>query len=139
MLGDKLRQLISDEYVSYFVIAASSKMLNERVGDLKKFLEALVEADKLLKKNPSAAQVELVKAAQGSLTANAVKTSWPEYKYDLGLDQGLLDTMYSEARSIQSKNIMKDAKADKAVLRKYIVDGPLRSIAPNLVELPPSP
>jgi NitT/TauT family transport system substrate-binding protein len=135
MLGDKYREQRSSDYEAYFVLAASPAMLTKRQDDLKKFLSALIKADEIMKKDPAAAKAAIVKATEGLLSAETVEKSWPDFEYKLGLYKDLLDTMEAEAKWIQAKGLIKGATADRAKLRGYIADGPMKSLDPSRVSL----
>ncbi|GAA4326371.1 ABC transporter substrate-binding protein [Pigmentiphaga soli] len=137
VLGDKYREQVIADYTSYFVLSATKSMIDNRPEDLKKFLSAMVEADEIIKKDPARAKAALAKASEGALKPEAIDKAWPEYVFGLGLDNGLLDTMASEAKWIEAKGIIPGAKADRATMRSFIAEAPLRSLSAERVELAP--
>lgn len=135
-LGDKYREQIIKDYQSYFFIAATKKMIDQRPADLKKFISVLIQAEELMEKDPAAAKAIVVDASRGVLNAAAVNNSWSEYEYKVDFDNRLLGILTSEAEWTKAKGIIPHADASKAKVRSMIVDGPLRSLSPKRDALP---
>jgi NitT/TauT family transport system substrate-binding protein len=135
-LGSDYRDLVSKDYIAWFVVAASMDLLNKRPGDLNKFLSALVKADEFIKSNPAEAQELLAKEMTGLADLAQIKSLWPEAGYTVGLNGTLLDLMVDEAKWIAERGLIKDVKADPAELRGYIADAPMKALDPARVNLP---
>jgi NitT/TauT family transport system substrate-binding protein len=136
VLGDKYREQIFKDYRSYYFIAATKKMIEQRPDVLKKFLAVLVEARDMVAKDPSGAKAAVVDASRGVLNAAAVDRDWPDYNFDIGFDDRVLKTLMSEAEWTKAQNIIPNAQADKTMIRAMIADGPIRSLAPKSDALP---
>lgn len=132
VLGARHREVVSTDYVAYMVVSAARKVIDERPGDVRKFLSALIKANDLIHQHPAEAKAAIVAASQGALSAAAVDKLWPEYEFRLGFDNGFLDLLAAEAKWVEEKGIIKGASIDRAGLRKYLADGPITSLAPAL-------
>jgi ABC-type nitrate/sulfonate/bicarbonate transport system substrate-binding protein len=135
-LGSNYRDVVSKDYVAWFVVAASMDLLNKRPGDLKKFLSALIKADEFIKANPVEAQELLAKEMTGLADLAQIKTMWPEAGYRVGLNDKLLDLMVDEGKWILDRGLIKGVKADPSVFRQYIADGPMKALDQSRVTLP---
>jgi len=135
-LGSNYRDLVSKDYVAWFVVAASMDLLNKRPGDLKRFLSALIKADEFIKSNPAEAQELLAKEMMGLADLAQIKTMWPEAGYSVGLNGKLLDLMVDEGKWIVDRGLIKDVKSDPAVFRQYLADGPMKALDTSRVTLP---
>lgn len=131
-LGTRYREVISQDYESYMVVTAARKVIEERPGDVSKFLAVLLEANDILRDDASDAKATLIAASQGALSATAVATLWPEYRYQLGFENEFLDLLEAEAKWIAAKGIIKGAAIDRTGLRAYIADAPITALAPAL-------
>jgi len=135
-LGSNYRDVVSNDYTAWFVVAASMGLVDKRPGDLKKFLAALIKADDFIKADPGAAQEMLAKEMSGLADLAQIKSTWPEAAYVVGLDRKLLDLMVDEGKWIVDRRLIKDVKVDPAEFRRYMADGPMRALDPARVDLP---
>jgi NitT/TauT family transport system substrate-binding protein len=136
LLGARYREAISKDYIAYMIIAASRAMIDTRPGDLKKFLAALIKADKIIQTDPAAAKALVVKGSEGAFDAKAVDAVWGDYTYRLGFETNLLDTLYDEAKWVEGKGMIKGASIDRAGMRTFLADGPITALDSHLSELP---
>jgi NitT/TauT family transport system substrate-binding protein len=135
-LGANYRDVISKDYIAWFVVAASLDLIDKRPGDLKKFLSALIKADEFIKSEPAQAQELLAKEMTGLADLEQIRALWPEAGYTVGLNGTLLDLMVDEGKWIADRGLIKGAKADLALFRSYIDPGPLQALDPKRVTLP---
>lgn len=135
IIGAPYREIVSKDYDAYLVISASRKVLDEQPGDVKKFLTALSKANDLIRDDPAAAKAIIVAASEGALSRAVVDQLWGEYVFRLGFEEGFLDLLVSESKWIEGKGIIKGASLDRAALRGYLAEGPIKGLAPNLSEL----
>lgn len=136
-LGSNYRDVVSKDYIAWFVVAASMDLINKRPGDLKKFLSALVKADEFISSNPVEAQELLAKEMTGLADLAQIKTMWPEAGYTVGLNGKLLDLMTDEGKWIMQRGLIKDeVAADSATFRGYLAAAPLRALDSTRVALP---
>lgn len=135
-LGSNYRDEIIKDYVAWFVVSASTDLLNKRRGDLKKFLSALIKADEFIHAHPAEAQELLAKQMKGLADLAEIKTLWPEASYTVGLNKELLDLMVDEGKWIAERGLIKDAQADPAGFRAYLADAPMRELDRRRVNLP---
>jgi NitT/TauT family transport system substrate-binding protein len=130
-LGDKYREEVSQDYVAYFVISASNSFLSKRPGDLKKFLSALVKAEQFIKEHPDEAQDAVFKEMKGLFSRADIAKAWPEYTYQTGLDNKLLDLLTQEGEWIVKKGLIKNVQPDRALFANYLDTAPLAEIDPK--------
>ena len=135
-LGSDYRDVVSKDYIAWFVVAASASLLNKRPGDLKKFLSALIRADDFIKSNPAEAQKLLAKEMTGLADLSQIRGMWPEAGYTVGLNRQLLDLMVDEGKWIVDRGLIKGVKANSTLFRSYLADGPMKALAPSRVTLP---
>jgi ABC-type nitrate/sulfonate/bicarbonate transport system substrate-binding protein len=136
VLGSNYREVISKDYVAWFVLAASMDLLNKRPDDLKKFLTGLIKADEFIHANPAEAQELLARQMKGLAELPEIKVLWPEASYTVGLNKELLDLVVDEGKWIVERGLIKDAQADPATFRAYLADAPLKALDPKRVMLP---
>jgi NitT/TauT family transport system substrate-binding protein len=131
-LGSRYREVVSKDYDSYNVVSASRKVIEQRPGDIRKFLTALIKANDIIRNDPADAKATILAASQGALNAAIIEKLWPEYEYGLGFENAFLDLLTAEAKWVEGKGIIKGATIDRAGVRSYIAEGPITSIAPDL-------
>lgn len=135
VLGDDYRELISADYQSYAVISATRALIDDRPGDLEKFLKALVAADTVIRTEPEQVKEAIVRVSEGAFDPESVEQLWAEHTYFLGFEQQLLDTIVSEAQWVADKGIIRDAEADAEKIRAYFIEDPIYGVAPQAERL----
>lgn len=133
-LGSKYREEISKDYIANFVISASPDMM-KRKSDLKKFLAALINADKFIHQHPTEAQNLVYKAMNGTYSHATIKAQWREYTYKIGFDQQLLDLLTEEGKWIMGKGLIKNVKPTEALFKSYFATAPMADLDPKRVAL----
>lgn len=133
-LGDDYREFRSDAYVAWFVLSATPDMLENRSADLEAMVRALIKAESFIKSNPEEAQQALADATEGLLSLEDVKARFPEAEYEVGLSDGLLDLLETQAQWVVSKGMV-DAKPSRELIRSYLATGPLEVVDAGRVTL----
>ncbi|MGV6848936.1 MAG: ABC transporter substrate-binding protein [Marinibacterium sp.] len=133
-LGEDYREYRSDAYIAWFVLSATPEMLNERSDELEGFVRALIKAETFIKENPDAAMAALAEATEGVLPMETIKTKFNEAEYEIGLADGLLDVLETEAKWVVSKGMV-EAEPSRALIKEYLVTGPLEAVDPSRITL----
>jgi ABC-type nitrate/sulfonate/bicarbonate transport system substrate-binding protein len=134
-LGSDYRDVVSKDYIAWFVVAASMDLLDKRPGDLKRFLSALIKADGFINSHPAEAQKLLAKEMAGLADLSQIETMWPEAGYTVGLNRQVLDLMVDEGKWIVDRGLIKGVQADPVLFRGYLADGPMKALDPSRVAL----
>ena len=125
-LGADYREYRSDAYIAWFVLSATLEMLNERPDELAGFVRALIKAEAFIKSNPEAAMLALEKASEGLLSKEVIKTKFAEAEYEIGLSNGLLDILETQAKWVVGKGMVK-AEPSRELIKKYLATGPMKA------------
>ncbi len=133
-LGADYREYRSDAYIAWFVLSATLEMLNERPDELAGFVRALIKAEAFIKSNPEAAMLALEKASEGLLSKEVIKTKFAEAEYEIGLSNGLLDILETQAKWVVGKGMVK-AKPSRELIKKYLATGPMKAVDPSRISL----
>lgn len=133
-LGEDYREYRSDAYVAWFVLSATPEMLNERSAELEGFVRALIKAEAFIKENPEGAQQALAEATEGLLSLELIKEKFPEAEYEIGLSNGLLDLLETQANWVVGKGMI-EAEPSRELIRKSLATGPLEAVDPARITL----
>ena len=133
-LGDDYREFRSDAYIAWFVLSATPEMLNERSDELEGFVRALVKAEEFIKTNPEEAMEALAEATEGVLSMDIIKTKFGEAEYEIGLANGLLDILETQAKWVVSKGMV-EAEPSRDLIKGYLATGPLSAVDPSRITL----
>ena len=133
-LGDDYREFRSDAYIAWFVLSATPEMLNERSDELEGFVRALVKAEEFIKTNPEGAMEALAEATEGVLSMDVIKTKFGEAEYEIGLANGLLDILETQAKWVVSKGMV-EAEPSRDLIKGYLATGPLSAVDPSRITL----
>jgi len=133
-LGDDYREFRSDAYIAWFVLSATPDMLENRSSDLEAMVRALIKAEDFINSNPAEAQQALADATEGLLSLDDVKQRFPEAEYEVGLSDGLLDLLETQANWVVSKGMV-DAKPSRELIKSYLATGPLEAVDASRITL----
>jgi len=133
-LGDDYTEFRSDAYVAWFVLSATPEMLNDRSEELASFVRALVKAEEFIKTSPEKAQMALAEATEGLLSLELIQTKFPEAEYEIGLANGLLDILETQAKWVVGKGMV-EAEPSRDLIKKYLVTGPLEAVDASRITL----
>ncbi|MEM9241045.1 MAG: ABC transporter substrate-binding protein [Pseudomonadota bacterium] len=133
-LGDDYREFRSDAYIAWFVLSATPEMLNERPEELEGFVRALIKAEEFIKANPEAAMEALSEATEGLLSMDVIRTKFDEAEYEIGLDNGLLDILETQANWVVGKGMV-EAEPSRGLIMNYLATGPLEAVDPSRITL----
>lgn len=133
-LGDDYREFRSDAYIAWFVLSATPEMLNERSDELEGFVRALLKAEEFIKTNPEGAMEALAEATEGVLSMDVIKTKFGEAEYEIGLANGLLDILETQAKWVVSKGMV-EAEPSRDLIKGYLATGPLSAVDPSRITL----
>ena len=133
-LGEDYREFKSDAYIAWFVLSATPDMLENRSDELAGFVRALIKAEDYIKSNPEGAQEALAKATEGVLSLELIKEKFPEAEYEIGLANGLLDILETQADWVVSKGMV-EAEPSRDLIKKYLATGPLEAVDASRITL----
>ena len=120
-----------DIYTETFNLAAEQNFVLKNPETIKKFLRALIKAEKFVAKNPDAAQV--IMSAATNIELDLVRDTWSDFNYYVRLDQTLVITLEDESRWA-IKNKLTDQTAMPNFLDYIYVDG-LKSTKPDAINI----
>jgi NitT/TauT family transport system substrate-binding protein len=126
-LGDDYREYRSDAYIAWFVLSATPDMLENRSGEIEGMVRALIKAEDFIKSNPEDAQQALADAMEGLMSLEAIKARFSEAEYEIGLDNGLLDLLETQAQWVVEKGMVK-AEPSRELIKSYLATGPLEFV-----------
>lgn len=135
VLGDRYREIRTPDYVTTFLIIATTDMVDKHPDRVKAFLQGLLAANEFVKHDRVAASVAVSSAMGGIATADSIRDLWPDYTFDVSLDQNVLTLLVKEGAWIHSKGLVKGPAPSEQLLRSYIATEPLRALAPRNVPL----
>lgn len=133
-LGEDYTEFRSDAYIAWFVLSATPEMLNERGDELQAFVRALIKAEDFIKTNPEKAQEALASATEGLLSLDLIKKKFAEAEYEIGLSNGLLDILETQAEWVVAKGMV-DAKPSRELIMNYLATGPLEAVDATRITL----
>ena len=125
-LGDDYREFRSDAYIAWFVLSATPDMLENRSDELEAMVRALIKAEEFIKSNPKEAQQALADATEGLLSLEDVQARFAEAEYEVGLSNGLLDILETQAKWVVSKGMV-EAEPSRDLIKSYLATGPLEA------------
>ncbi|WP_346910240.1 ABC transporter substrate-binding protein [uncultured Roseibium sp.] len=135
-LGDDYRELVAPGYNVHFIIAASQGAIDGKEKMIEAFLGALAKADADVKADPEAAMEAVAANLKGAMGADGLKAMWKNVDIGLTLNEDLQSLLVSEGSWIVSKGVVKAEAPTMESIRPYLVDGPLKAVAPSMVTLP---
>ena len=132
-LGNDYREF-SDAYIAWFVLSATPEMLNDRSGELEGFVRALIKAEEYISTNPDGAMEALAEATEGVMSMDVIKTKFEEAEYEVGLSNGLLNILETQAKWVVSKGMV-DAEPSRELLKGFLKTGPLSAVDASRISL----
>lgn len=126
-LGDDYREFRSDAYIAWFVLSATPDMLENRSDEIEAMVRALIKAEDFIKSNPEDAQQALADAMEGLMSLEAIKARFSEAEYEIGLGNGLLDLLETQAQWVVEKGMV-EAEPSRELIKSYLTTGPLEVV-----------
>lgn len=133
-LGDDYREFRSDAYTAWFVLSATPAMLEERSEELQAMVRALIKAEEFIISSPELAQQALADAMEGLMSLEAIKERFSEAEYEIGLANGLLDILETQAEWVVEKGMV-DVKPSRDLIKGYLATGPLEAVDASRITL----
>jgi ABC-type nitrate/sulfonate/bicarbonate transport system substrate-binding protein len=133
-LGKDYREFRSDAYIAWFVLSATPDMLENRPDELAAMVRALIKAEDFINSNPEDAQKALADATEGLLSLDYIKAKFSEAEYEIGLANGLLDILETQAQWVVSKGMI-ETKPSRELIKSYLATGPLEAVDPSRITL----
>ena len=120
-------------YSETFNIVTTADYLEQKPAVLKNFMRALLDAEEWMKNNKEDAITLVANAV--SIKRDDLAAIWSDYVYEVALDQRTLDVLKTHAQwRLDSGN--HPSGATMPDFTKVIYPEPLRSVAPNRVNIP---
>ena len=76
----------------------------------------------------------LAEATEGVLSMDVIKTKFGEAEYEIGLANGLLDILETQAKWVVSKGMV-EAEPSRDLIKGYLATGPLSAVDPSRITL----
>ena len=133
-LGDDYREFRSDAYIAWFVLSATPEMLNERPDELAAFVRALIKAEDFIETNPEGAMAALEIATEGLLSMEVIKSKFAEAEYEIGLANGLLDILETQATWVVEQGMV-EATPSRDLIKGFLTTGPIEAVDPSRITL----
>jgi len=135
-LGPRYRELITPGYVTNMLLVGTAEIIEKRPAEVRKVLSALLKADALVAANPTETQETILRVVGRAANIDAIRSRWPDYKYELTLDGELLDLMVREGQWIRNRGLVRNVEPSAQLFRAYVSDGPLKTLDASRVRLP---
>lgn len=135
-LGSDYRELISQDYILHSVVSTSTATMEKQPDVIAKFIDALIKADALVQNSPAAAQEAMAANLKNNMTLSGIQTMWSDFDFGAKLDGSLLDLLTSQGGWMVGRGVIKAARPTAATYRPFLLDAPLKAIAPDRVNLP---
>lgn len=131
-LGDQVVELPPLRFfrMGFNVVAAPPAQASD--ADVERLLRALARATAFIEAQP--AQAQAIVAAAIGLGAGEVAAAWPHYRFGLGLEQGLVNSLEGHARWARRSGLVPAGAAMPNPLQ-FIRSAPLRAVDPDAVRL----
>ena len=133
-LGAQYQELMLPGYASNFVLAASEKAVADPALT-RRVLEALIDGEALVAKNPAESQEATARVVTGAVGLEAIRAGWGDYEFRVKLDPATLDLMVREGRWLKAKGLVKEGDPTPALYRRWFAPEALRAIDPARVTL----
>ena len=114
---------------THMLLLATKDVLTKRPDAVRSVLSALLKADGVIHSTPAIAQETVVSGLQGVASLADVKAAWPQFDYDVRLDQSLVDLMTTEGTWVVATGMIKNVTPDSALFRNYVNAAPLKALA----------
>jgi len=134
-LGAEYREIPLPGAAQFFILAASEKVATGNPDLIRRFLAALLEGETLVLKDPQEAQEADARYVGPAMSLDAIRASWPDYQFRIELDKPVLDLMVREGQWLHDAGFVKDGTASPELFSRYMLPGPLKSLAPDRVSL----
>jgi len=134
-LGNRYQEILTPDSPTHFLLIGTTTLVSDRSELVKKFLDALLKAEKRAAANPAAAQEAISRVVGKVLSPDAIRLGWSEYNYGISLDASLIEIAMLEGSWLKERGFVKNVEPTQALFRKYISDGALSSVAADRVQL----
>jgi ABC-type nitrate/sulfonate/bicarbonate transport system substrate-binding protein len=135
-LGGAYQEIPLTGRKEFFVLLASDKLATRNPDLIRRFLAVLLVGEELLTKDPHDGQAATARYVGKAMTFDSVVEAWPDYRFRIELDRPVLDLMVYEGGWLKTSGYVKDGTPSFELFRSYMMDGPLRALAPDRVTLP---
>jgi NitT/TauT family transport system substrate-binding protein len=135
VLGGRYREVLTPDYATHMLLAGTSDVIEKQADVVRRVLAALLKAEEIVAKSPAETQETVVRVVGKVIGLEAVRVSWPEYDYKMGLGPELLDLMVRQGQWIRDRGLIKNVEPNEQLFRSYIRDGTLRALANDRVTL----
>lgn len=131
--ADKVFSIKSDDlYSETIILVGKTDWVLENEKTVEKFLRALKKSEAYIMDNPEEA-IDIVSSFT-KLDKETLRSIWPAFTLQLGLDKKLVPTMEQEAQWAKDTGKVPKETATPN-FREFIFDAPLKKISPSAVKL----
>jgi len=130
---DKVFSIKSDNlYSETIILVGKTEWVSQNEKTAEKFLRALKKSEGFIKNNPEEAMA--IVSSFTKLDKETLRSVWPTFTLQLGLDKKLVATMERQARWAKDSGKVKP-ETPTLNFRDIIFDAPLEKVAPSAIEL----
>lgn len=131
--ADKIFSIKHDDlYSETIILVGKTDWVFEHEKTVEKFLRALKKSEAFIEDNPEQA-MDIV-ASFTKLDTETLRSIWPAFTLQLGLDKELVPTMEQEAQwAKDTGKVPKETVTPD--FREFIFEAPLKKVSPSAVEL----
>lgn len=134
-LGDRYQELPVDSYRTRFILSGTADMIDNNPKTTLALLRALLDGEKLAESDPAETQAAVARIEKGRLSPEFIKAAWPNYRRKMNLDEDLMNLIIEEGKWIVGRGSIKGVESTRELYRPYFREGPLKSLAPERVNL----
>ena len=134
-LGKRYQEIMTPDSPTHFLLIGTTSLVSDRTEVVKKFLNALLQAEKQATANPAAAQEAISRVVGKVLSPDAIRLGWSEYNFGIRLDDTLMEIAMLEGAWLKDRGFVKNVEPTQELFRKYISGEALKSVAPDRVQL----
>ena len=134
-LGDRYREIRIDSYGTHFILVATKKLIDENPEAVRGVLRALYDGEKIVRSSPTESHKAVSRVLGGTLKPDQVASASKNYRFNMSLDQSLLDLMVREGIWIHGRGSIKASLPTADSIRPYIDASFLQSVDSGRVTL----
>ncbi|MCX2720891.1 ABC transporter substrate-binding protein [Roseibium salinum] len=107
ILGDKYQEIPISSYETHFILVATQELIDDNPDAVTAVLSALVEAEEVVKADPTESHEAVSRVLSGTLKPEEVAEASANYSFNVSLDEALIDLMVDEGVWINQRGSIK--------------------------------
>lgn len=121
-LGDSYSEIPISSYNTHFILVATQDLIDDNPEAVTSVLQALIEAEEVVKSDPAASHEAVSRVLGGTLKPAEVADASANYAFEIGLSDELVDLMIEEGVWINARGSIKGDVPTRESIGAY-VDG----------------